>query len=383
MNELTSMDYTGMVFVGPAQCGKTDMLMNWIAYSVKCDPADLMVVQMSQSTARDFSKRRVDKLFRQSPEIGACRRPGRQNQNVFDTSFTSGMYLTTSWPTINELSGKPIPRLWLTDYDRMDDDIDGDGSPFDLCRTRAKTFKRFGMCAAESSPGRVVTDRKWWPSTPHEAPPTGGILSLYNRGDRRRFYWSCPQCRTKFEPAFKRMFIPDSADKMEAAEGACMTCDCGYPITEEQRYDCNLQGRWIKDGMTWNVDGSITGAALRSDIASFWLKGPAAALGEWRAMVLTYLSAKETFEKDGTDEALKTTTNVDQGEAYIPIARLEERLPENLKDNTALVPLGSVPPWVRFLVATIDVQKNAFIVQVHGIGVGRDTVIVDQDVESS
>ena len=45
-----------------------------------------------------------------------------------------------------------------------------------------------GMTAAESSPGRVITDAKWIRKTPHEAPPTTGILSLYNRGDRR--LWS-------------------------------------------------------------------------------------------------------------------------------------------------------------------------------------------------
>ncbi|WP_262197094.1 phage terminase large subunit family protein, partial [Escherichia coli] len=39
-----------------------------------------------------------------------------------------------------------------------------------------------------------ITDTRWKPSSPHEAPPTTGILSLYNRGDRRRWYWPCPHC---------------------------------------------------------------------------------------------------------------------------------------------------------------------------------------------
>jgi phage terminase large subunit GpA-like protein len=66
------------------------------------------------------------------------------------------MLFTLSWPTISELSGKPIPRLWLSDYDRMPQNVDGEGAPFDLARKRAQTFKRYGMTVAESSPGFAV-----------------------------------------------------------------------------------------------------------------------------------------------------------------------------------------------------------------------------------
>ena len=43
-------------------------------------------------------------------------------------------------------------------------------------------------------------------------------------------------------------------------------------------------------------------------------------------------------------------------------------------------PLGQreVPPGVRFLSASIDVQKNRFVVQVHGTGVGKDVTVIDR-----
>ena len=41
----------------------------------------------------------------------------------------------------------------------------------------------------------------------------------------------------------------------------------------------------------------------RSNIASFWMKGPAAAFQEWQSLVLEYLRAKQTFDLTG-DEAL-------------------------------------------------------------------------------
>lgn len=391
-DELTSHEYTGLIFAGPAQTGKTDMYLNWQAHSAICDPGDMMLIEKSQAAARDFSKRRIDRLHRHSPKVGARLVQHRNSDNVFDKQYSSGMMVTLSWPAINELSGKPIPRLWLTDYDRMPQDVDGEGSPFDLARKRATTFKRYGMTVAESSPGFVVSNSKWMSQSKHEAPPTqdsltnsGGILSLYNRGDRRRWYWKCPQCRYAFEPDFSLLSYPSSEDIMESAEQVTMVCPhCGFYFYHEPqdglpgKYEMNLGGRWIKDGMIWTPEGEITGKAFRSDIASFWLKGPAAAFMEWKTIVTNYLKAMQEFERTGSEEALKTTIMVDQALPYIPKSLENERLPEELKARAKDFGQKHVPPGVRFLIGTIDVQKRWYEVQVHGIGLGGDVWIVDR-----
>src|SRR5690625_6525461 len=74
------------------------------------------------------------------------------------------------------------------------------------------------MTVAESSPGYEIEDPQWSGKTRHEAPPTRGILALYNRGDRRRWYWRCPQCYQPFEPDFHLIQIPDSADHVRSEE---------------------------------------------------------------------------------------------------------------------------------------------------------------------
>lgn len=387
MDELASLDYTGLIFVGPAQTGKTDaLLLNWLTHTAMCDPADMMFIQTSQSTARDFAKRRIERLYRHSPKVGDKRLPGRNNQNTFDTKFQSGMLFTMSWPTINELSGKPIPRLALTDYDRMPQDIDEEGSPFDLARKRATSFRRYGMTLAESSPGFEIENPKWMPSTKHEAPPTKGILSLYNRGDRRRFYWRCPHCSEPFEPDFNLIHYPETKDMMEAAEAAHLNCPhCGCMITHEPseqggpgKHELNIAGRWVKDGMIWMPDGSMQGKPIRTDIASFWMKGVCAAFTDWKGLVFNYLKAMEEFENNGSEEALKTTINTDQGLPYKPMAMSDSKLPEEIKARAKELGEGVVPEGVRFLIATIDVQKNRFEVQVHGFGVGGDVWVIDR-----
>ena len=159
MDSLTERALNACIFVGPAQSSKTECIINWLAYTIKCDPADFIIYQTSQGTARDFSKRRIDRLHRHSTEIGnQVVTSGGHNDNTFDKHYKSGVMLTLSWPSINELSGRPVGRVALTDYDRMPENIDGEGAPFDLARKRTTTFGSFAMTLAESSPGHEVSD---------------------------------------------------------------------------------------------------------------------------------------------------------------------------------------------------------------------------------
>ena len=200
--------YTGVIFVGASQQGKTDMLLNFITYAVKSDPADIFVVHMSQIETEAFSKTRVDKLHRDSPQIGEQLLPGASNDAIRFKRYRNGTIVQFGFPAITQLSGKPIPRVFFTDYDRMPMDVDGEGSPFSLGEARTTTFGRYRMTIAESSPGFPVIDGEWSKDTPHQAPPCEGILSLYNRGDRRRWYWTCVRCQTPFEPTLSLMRWP-------------------------------------------------------------------------------------------------------------------------------------------------------------------------------
>ena len=383
MDELSSLDYTAAIFVGPARTGKSDMFLNWLGHTVETDPADMMLIHMTQNTARDWSQGDLKKMLRHTSTVGAQVSPGKHNTH--DLRFKSGMRLLIKWPSISELSGKTIPRIWGMDYDRMDQDVDGEGNPFDLMRKRTESFKRFGMTVAESSPGFEVTNAKWVASSPHEAPPTKGILELYNRGDRRRWYWRCLHCNEAFEAGFEHLVYPNSSDFMEAAEATVLVCPhCGGVHEPSDKQALNVNGKWLKEGEIWLPDGSVTGKARRSNIASFWMKGTAAVFQDWSSLVLNYLQAQEAYDKTGDTGPLKKTINTDQGLPFTPPSLKAGRLPEELKDRAedwgGSKEYPVVPDGVRFLIATIDVQagsRSAFVVQVQGFHASGDVAIVD------
>lgn len=393
MDVLSSLDYTAMVFVGPARTGKSDAFFNWAGYTAHNDPADMLLYGMTQSRGQEIGKGVWTKFVNaKRPDedvslMNSLLRPGKQN--IFDKEWANGTQLMIRWPSITELSGKTVPRVWMEDYDRIQpdpDDIDKQGSAFDLARKRTTTYKRFAMTGIEASPGFEITNPNWIAATPHEAPPTRGILGVYNRGDRRRWFWRCPDCEDVFEPTFDLLSYPDDGDNLERAEQTTLVCPhCGCVHGPEKKSEFNRGGKWLREGEVWNKDGSVSGKPRRSDIASFWMQGPAAGFQDWKGLVLSYLDAMDEYERSGNLGPLKKTMNTDQGVPFVPPRNEMARLPETLKARAEDWGGGNsfddkdpvVPDWVRFLVATVDVQARSFVVQITGIGEFGEMTLVD------
>lgn len=390
MNCLNSREYDAVIFVGPARTGKTVGLIDgWITYSIICDPSDFLLVQLTQEKASEHSRKRLDRTFRCSPEIAKRLSPRKNDNNVHDKYFRAGNLLKIGWPSINVLSSSDYKYVALTDYDRWADDVDGEGDGFSLASKRTTTFMSAGMTLVESSPGKDIVDLKHHPKSTHEAPPTTGILSLYNRGDRRRFYWQCPSCYEWFEPSMANMVgYRDDTDYVKASENARLQCPhCQTLIEPDKKRALNIGGKWLKDGQTIDKDGVIHGEGRNSRIASFWLEGPAAAYQTWAQLTYKLLTAEHEFEMTGSEETLKAVTNTDWGLPYLPRSALEQRRSDELMERREETEKRTVPYGCRFLLAAVDVQggrNRRFVVQIVGYGENSERWLIDRyNIKSS
>lgn len=392
--------YQGIVYVGPARAGKTfGLVIGGIAFVVTCAPGDMLVVHMSQDTARDFSRTDLDRAIRHSPELAARLSPRPRDDNIFDKFFKSGISLKIGYPAVSQLSAKTLQYVVITDYDRPEnrDDVDGEGSIWDLASKRIETYMSRGKCLAESSPGEEYLKPNWSPSTPHEAPPALGICSLYNRGTRARWYWRCLHCSEPFEaapglslfglPTFEELEeIVLKADLMTLAENfsrvKCPQCAALHELSD--RVPMNAKGKWIHEGEILLPDGTVDGERRRTTIASYWLGGVAAAYQRWDLMVFKYLQAVQTYARTGDETPLKNTSNVDQAIPYLPRAIAKRRGVEQLIDRAEDLKQGIVPAEARFLTAAVDVQGSRFVVQVQAWGQELEHWLVDRyDITSS
>jgi phage terminase large subunit GpA-like protein len=393
---LGGREYTGIVFVGPARSGKTfGLILAGMSYITTCAPGDSLIVQMSQDSARDFSRMDLDRSIRHSPELLERMSPRARDDNTFDKFFRSGIVLKIGWPAVTQLSSKTLRYVLVTDYDRPEnrDNVDGEGPLWDLGAKRTETYMSRGKILAESSPGGDYVDPQWRPSTPHEAPPALGILSLYNRGTRARLYWPCKHCGEYSEakpgtgcfrlPGFEELEgMVLKRDLMSMAdEYAHVVCpSCGGLHDLPDRPMMKAGSRWVHEGQSVGRDGIVVGERRRTQIASFWEGGVAAAYQRWDSLLLKYFQALRTYVQTRDENPLRTTTNTDQAAPYLPRAianrRGVEQLMERAKEEDW--PRASVPKGVRFLTAAVDIQANRFCVLVQGWGEGLESWIVDR-----
>lgn len=387
---MTSRRFEGVIFAGPARTLKTDgLVVNTIVHRIMTMPRDLRVVHMSKDTAREFSFSTIDKLLRASPEIRARLISNRRADNIFDKQFMGGMRLTIGWPVIGQLSGITLPDVLFTDYDRMPEDVDGEGEPFSLGKKRTATVGSTAKAAAESSPGRPILDDDWQPTTPHEPPPTTGILNLYGQGTRGRLYWPCPHCEKLYEPKFSLFRYPSDAPPVEAGEQVTMECPhCGYRTPPDLKSQLLGYSSWLHeaadDGLGGYLKGlcPIDGNVRRATLASYWMFGPAASFQTWPKLVAAYLQAEEVYRATGDEKALQVTVNVDQGDAYRPRAVGTASLLTEAELRKRVVkglPKGRVAPSnTRFLTAQVDVQANRFVVQIDAWTERLERVLIDR-----
>jgi phage terminase large subunit GpA-like protein len=406
MDTLASRLHEAVVFVGPARTGKTaGLLLGWMAHNVVNDPGDMLMIQMTQDKAREFSKTDVKRAIDNSPALQKSLSHLAADRNTHDTMFKNGMWLRIAWPTVSNVSGSTYRYTAITDLDRIPnaENVDGEGPLFDLARKRTTTFLSRGMTLAESSPGIEVTDPSWMPATPHEAPPVTGILGLYNRCDRRRWYWQCPECSDHFEakPGLALFNLPSDDELLETVRTAdieamakqygsrivCPHCACIIPA--KHKMPMNAGGRWLSEGEQIAPDGTISGQRSQAKMVGYWLGGVAAAYQSWESMVLRYLQGLRDYALTGSEETLKATVNTDQGMPYTSRHLLDHRNGASTPQDRAEFDLQRcvVPPETRCLVASVDVQGGAtsrFVVQVHAVGPNREQWLVDRfDIKKS
>ena len=379
----TSRKYRAVAFCGPARAVKSDALvLNVIGHRVVCQPRSMKVICPTQDAARQFSREKIAPMIRATPAVQDRMAKVRNADNLHDKLFEGGMSLRIAWPVIGELSMLEIADMIVTDYDRIEssENVDGEGSLFDLALKRTQTFGSLGMAIFESSPGRMVLDPEWKPSTPHEAPPCTGILSIFNRGTRGKIYWQCPHCSEPFQPLYSALRYERKSTPGETAKTVAMVCDNGHVIGPDRKRELNAAGFWLhetNDGELAEIDDP---SVRDTDTVSYWGEGPIAALQSWEQLVLRHEQAIEEFERTGDEGSLKGTITLDQGRPYLPRSiSLGDGIEEAaLKALSSAYPLGVAPSGTRFITVQVDVQKHRFVVQVDAWGEGLERWLIDR-----
>lgn len=384
---LISRRYEAVVLVAPAQTGKTQAILNLIAYAVINDPAPVLVVHMSRPDAQAWVEDKLNPMVRHSPTILDRLGKDRDDDALFRKRFR-GMNVDIVNPDARKLSSRSPRWVMLTDFDHHPVTLgradQPEGTTFTKGLGRVTTWQTRGTVYVESTPGFYQSDPDWAQpaAAPHMLPPADhGIVPLYNAGTRGRFYWTCPDCDTPFEPRFDRLHYDAGLSPLAAGESARMTCPhCGSLLAPSHKAELTRAGTWMHETEDGGVAPMGDAAVRHTTVASYALDGTLAAFGNWAALVAGYVEADRRAREEEDETALANWTLEKLGRPYRPRQDEDDDALTlaRLKDGRIAQARGTAPDWVRFVTVSVDVQGTYFAVQITGWAPDGTRTVVDR-----
>jgi len=387
MNWLTDRETHMIVYVSPARGGKSLCLITGsTVYIMIEDPSDTIIYHMTEGTAKKYSKSVLARVFRNTKKLLSILPTNKNDDNVLLKLFKNAMMLAIANPAPTKTSSADYKYVLITDNDRTPQD-NGEGNWLIQADKRNSTFGSSGKTIMESSPRFDLYDPDWKPDTPHEAPPVEGIVSWYNKGDRRMEYLTCPHCGTEFKlPADLSLFrLPTKEAILAELKTTTVTAMskkyaviyppcCGAGIPQSEKFEIRKSAVWKKEFPD----------APNNKIKSYWGNPYTITFQTWDGLIYNYINAVVHYDKTQDEGELKTSCNVDCGGVYTPITGTATISLTKLKERLTDYGDRTVPKGVVCLLAQIDTQKYRFVVSIIGVAKNNEAYLIDRfDIKQS
>ncbi len=322
-----------VVVMSSAQVGKTEILLNIIAYFIDYDPSPMIVVQPTDLLAQAFSKDRLSPMLRDTPKLKGkiADSKSRDSENtILHKKFSGGHITMIGANTPTNLASRPIRIVLCDEVDRYPVSAGKEGDVVKLAEKRTNNF---------------WNRKKIKVSTP-TIKGQSAIEKEYLNSSQGEWCIACPSCGLYQKYNFHNLRFTDAKMK-------CIHCEKYFNKTEWESH----KGKWIHK----YPDNKKRGFHL-NEMASAWRS--------WEEIIADFKSAKEDFKQTGSHEALKVFINTALGETWELQGKSanDDNLIERRETYTADLPEG-----VLLLTAGVDVQDDRFEVEVVGWGKGFES----------
>lgn len=318
----------------------TEMEMNMMGYVIDNDPGPIMFVMPTVDNARDFSKRRIAPMIRDTKnlrdKVGSAKSRDGDN-TVLKKSYPGGMLTLTGSNSPASLASVPARYVFGDERDRWAKDAGGEGDPWGLVEARTITFYNYKMVEV---------------STP-TIKGYSAIESSFALGTQEYWCVECPHCHEYHFIEFDNIKFEHHSTKInnkhhyivDNAEYVCPECGC---ISSESTMK-KQPHKWIAK----NPD------AYKNGVRSFWINAFSSPWMTWKTLVLRFLEAKDDPEK------LKTVYNTLFGKLWEDRGDLEDEdgMLERREEYEAELPEGCL-----CLTCGVDTQDNRLEYEVVGYG---------------
>lgn len=254
MDSFTDPKIHDIVVVASSQVGKSEMINNMIGYVIDLDPGPMMFCLPTQDDAKDYSKRRLAPMFRDTArlkrKVSAAK--GRDSNNtVTKKKYPGGMLTLVGSNAPRELASVPARYIFGDERDRWAKDAGGEGDPWDLLTARTITFYN-----AKRVQVSTPTIKGYSP-----------IESEFTKGTQEYWCVKCPHCGEYHFIDFDDIHFNESSEviggrkqyTVSDIEYCCPNCGCVSTEDDIRR----TEKKWIAENPE----------AIRNGRRSFWLNG--------------------------------------------------------------------------------------------------------------
>ena len=413
MDRLSSHDPCDtVVLMFCAQAVKSEIMNNWLAYTIHHDPCSFVLAQPADQEARDYARERIEPMIADTAVLRGL--VTDRNVRLANGSSTMRKFFPGGWAAIigasspKDTAGRPVGRFAGDEIDRWPADVGGEGDPVALFWRRQSSYQDAKRLLI-GTPTRRDGSR---------------IESEFLLGDRRYLFVPCPHCghyqRLLWGAADTPFGLKWPERDPAAAFYVCAHCGCA--IEEREKPRMLARARWHPtiepcptcrevmtldfDRATWTADGDVTHAVhtcphCPADAPTTWVPTgkPVAPLRYsyhlhglyrpwgwkrgWGVMASEWVAANAAHDQ----AALKTIVNTDFGETWeekggirVEADGLLDRSEDFGPDSSGAVGYDSVPDGVIVLTAGVDVHPDRLECQLTGWGAGEESWCVDYRV---
>ncbi|MCG8694682.1 MAG: phage terminase large subunit family protein [Minwuiales bacterium] len=364
MDSLGSRRYSVVVIMGPSQSAKTEIALNWLMATTIYYPSDFMWAQADKEVLRRFSIAKLDDMIDLCDELKEKQLTAPSADTVFLKQFVGAKWYL-AWPTKSHFRMISLPNWVVDDFDAVPQNIGGEGNILTLLQGRQTRFEGAEVGAIISSP--ALGAKK-------------GVEAEYNKGTKKTWRWPCPHCREYFEANYIEHFQFDrSAGPMDAERSACVVCpSCEQEIEPSHKGWMNALGCWSAEGQTVTAAGEIVGELPETAVDSYRIDG-LMGFRSWGRLARMHYEAERAWEDGQDEEPLKAFWNTVIGVNYVSkLAGAEPVTADTLKARCGDYEIGTVPPGVRVLTASVDTQGDYWAVAVWGWAENYECWLVDR-----
>ena len=340
-----------MVFA--AQLGKTEAILNCIAWSIDQDPGTTMLVYDSERTADKVMKHRVHRMVEGCPKLLARLRGSLALKEInFERS-----YLFTAWSNSpGALSSTPCRYVFPDEVDKYLPYSGRESNPIQLAAARTRTYRGRRKIMSSSTP--TLEDHYIWRD--------------YLRTDQNLYHVPCPKCGAfQVLDFFRGVKWPKKTNSQAIAEKglAWYECEkCAAKFDEELKDELLLRGRWVPHRCTIDKRGRIQGEIPSRWRSGFQLSALYSPFATWSELAAKF--------KDATGD-VSLMMGFWNSELGLPWKEKIESVTERkLLGAVRPVPPGEVPPWTMVLTCGVDVQSDHFYFAVRAWGPGERSHLV-------